>query len=174
MTYPDESVKIKRHHLDELRFYGFAGICVTRFQQLDDHLRDPFASLLTISDQEATIVFASIRTVKRRCEVIARLLEIRKPDFVDRWQSLTRRILQAESSRNSIAHGSPVFDGGGATVRIDEESDTIEVVERREPFFYLEKRGFTDWTTERLRAEAQQTESLLRDIYELSRDLGSI
>lgn len=81
MVYWDETVQIKRHHLDELRFYGFAGICIARFQQLDDHLRDPFASLLTISVEEAEIVFASIWTVKRRCEVIAHLLKARQSHF---------------------------------------------------------------------------------------------
>lgn len=172
MSEWNETVEIKRHHLDELRFYGFAGICVARFQQLDDHLQNPFAKLLTISSEQASIVFGSIRTVQRRCEVIAKLLEADRPDVVESWKSLTKRIRRAEDNRNSIAHGSPIFGGGVTTVQVDTETEKTEVLSQTESFFYLEKRGYSDWTTERLLNEARQTELLLSDLYAFCRSLG--
>jgi hypothetical protein len=171
MADHDETVEIKKHHLEQFRFYGFAGICIIRFQQAEDYLETPFAKLLSLSPDPSGIVFGAIRTVSRRCDVIARLLEAERPDLTDGWNELTRRILQAENRRNSIAHGSPVFGGGGATILIDQKNDAATVVHQTESFYYLKKRGSPNWTTERLLEEARRMEALLSDLYAFGRSL---
>lgn len=171
MVALDETVEIKKHHLEEFRFYGFAGICIIRFQQAEDYLETPLAKLLALSPERSAIVFGAIRTVSRRCKVIDRLIEAERPELSDRWKDLTGRILQAEDSRNSIAHGSPVFGGGITTIQIDQKNDAATVLHQTESLYYLEKRGFSDWTTERLLDEARRMEALLSDLYEFGRVL---
>jgi hypothetical protein len=173
MANLDETVEIKKHHLEELRFYGFAGICIIRFQQAEDYLAVPFAKLLTASPERSSIVFEAIRTVSRRCKVIDRLIEAARPELGDRWKDLTDRILRAENSRNSIAHGSPVFGGGGALIHFDRAKDAATMLRQTEPFYYLKKQGFSDWTTERLLEEARKMEALLSDLYAFGRSLDA-
>lgn len=170
----DETVEIKKHQLEELRFYGFAGICIIRFQQAQDYLEIPFAKLLAASPDRSALVFDAIRTVARRCKVIGGLIETARPELAEQWKGLTRRILQAETSRDSIAHGSPVFGGGATTIQVDQTTDTATVLHQTQSFYYLEKCGSDDWTTERLLDEARRMEALLSDLYAFGRSLDAL
>ena len=126
MAEPDELVTIKSHLLEELRFYGFAGICVIRFQQLDDYLCRIFEDLVGISKEHSTVIFGSIRTVQRRCHVLSKLLDSSHPALSSDWRELVRRVKKAEDNRNSIAHGLPVY-GGTTVMYLNEETNTLEV-----------------------------------------------
>jgi hypothetical protein len=166
----NETVEVKKHHLEELRFYGFAGICIIRFQQAEDYLQTPFTELLALSAGRSDIVFGAIRTISRRCKVIGQLIEAERPGLSNRWKDLAGRILRAEKCRDSIAHGSPVFGGGVTIIQMERSADRRQVVQG-ESFFYLKKRGFDDWTTERLLDEARRMETLLSDLYAFGRSL---
>lgn len=172
MTDKPELVTIEKHRLDELRFYAFAGVCIIRVQQLHDYLVEPFSRLLNVSMEEASIVFAPVRTFKQRCDVICTLLERAESKLVADWASLTKRITKAEDNRNSIAHGSPVFGGGGIVVSI--EDGATKVTKGNDPCFFLQKLGKDDWTTELLLEEARKTEALLSDLYAFTRSLGGL
>jgi hypothetical protein len=115
------------------------------------------------------MVFGAIRTIASRCKVISGLIEAERPELTDEWKDLTRRILQAENSRNSIAHGSPVFGGGGARFHFDQTNASLTLLSKTESFFHLKKRCFNDWTTERLLDEARRNEALLSDLYSFDR-----
>ncbi|MDQ3143768.1 MAG: hypothetical protein M3Q57_02655 [Pseudomonadota bacterium] len=167
----DTLITIKKSHLEELRFYGFAGICIIRFQQVFDHLSNVFSELVKLSDGEVNAIFGSIRTLDRRCKVIGDLLKLTKSGEFDEWSKLAKRIRLAERNRDSIAHGSPVYGGGRTTIIVDEENQITEVVGHTESFFYLERNGSNDWNTDTLLAEARHTQRLLSDLYAFSRNL---
>lgn len=169
----NDEVVLKRHQLEEFTFYAHAGRCVIRFQQLEDNLKSPFSTLLSTSPEHAQIIFASVRTVKRRCDVIGDLIKLDKPALLNDWDCLSKRILKAENNRNSIAHARSVFNGGGATIHFNHETDSLTVTEVGDPFFYLEKKGFLDWTVERLLAEANNTGILIDDLHRFDRLLAA-
>lgn len=170
MTNTPEMVSIEKHRLDELRFYAFAGVCIIRVQQLHDYLVEPFSKLLNVSTEEASVVFASVWSFDRRCKVICRLLKRSKSDLVADWAALTKRIAKAEQNRDSIAHGSPVFHGGGIVLQV--EDGVTKVTKQSDSYFSLQKPGQDDWTTELLLEEARKTEALQSDLYAFTRRLG--
>lgn len=167
----EELQEIEKHDVDELRFYGFAGICIIRFQQAYDYLGLIFQSLIEKGHIESNVIFDSIRPVSSRCSVISRLIDLNRPDLNDVWRELKTRIQKAEDTRNSIAHGSPVFGGSITTINVDWKSGETEVLDQTEPYFFLQKQGYDDWTTELLFEEAKSLETLLSELYALGRTL---
>jgi hypothetical protein len=170
----NEEVSIKRGQLEQLRFYGFAGICIIRFQQLDNHLQRPFSSLVHVTASEGEIIFGAIRTVDRRCGVLSKLIGERVPPLSDRWGEIVGRIRKAEKNRNSIAHGLPIFGGGKTTVQLNTDTNAVEIIGHEESFHYLTKQGFDDWTTSKLLEESHRTENLLKDLYVFCDDLSAL
>ena len=172
--FEDEITSIKQSHLEELRFYGFAGMYIIRFQQIEDHLEEPFAKLAGLEAEEATIASSAIRTVSRRCQVIRDLVAKNHALLADDWSELQRRILRAENERNSIAHGSPTYGGQNIVIRIDQETGETSATAQNEPHFWLEKNGFENWTTEKLAGGVRAINQLQSDLFSFSRKIGAI
>jgi hypothetical protein len=118
------------------RFYALVGHCVLRFQHVEDFLEDTFAAVLGGVRERADAIFASVRGLDRKIQLIkaAAIGLIGEPPW-DGLDALMTRVKTASDVRGQIAHAKPVQSGGliRIGVRVEEgrmiETTGVEQVE---------------------------------------------
>jgi hypothetical protein len=71
MTEDDEGdAKDRAFRKKQTRFYALVGHCILRFQHVEDYLEDVFAAVLGGKRDRADAIFASVRGVDRKIQII--------------------------------------------------------------------------------------------------------
>jgi hypothetical protein len=162
-----------------MRFYAQIGQCVTTYQSVEDYLPELFAAALGGGDKKALAIFAVVRSLEAKLDIITAALVDRDEQYRKRWAELIRRIGAAASARNQIAHATPVNNAGTfgpIQISFDSEKPTERRIAPRiaAPRMELHKRtrgGETVWTTDLMSLEYRQTKKLLRHLIALAMEL---
>lgn len=135
----DDQEKIEESYR-ELFFY--IGLCVTRYQSVEDHLYDTFLSVMNGSNMRAASFFELANSLESKLKMITAATTDCSNDVSDLWIDLRPRIKSAFDQRNLIAHATPITIGRGAVLKKDEQSGEFKILgflsEHSE--FKLEKR----------------------------------
>jgi hypothetical protein len=117
------------------RFYAMVGHCVLRFQHVEDYLEDTFAVVLGGARERADAIFASVRGLERKIQLIRAAAIGLAGEPWDGLDALMTRVKTASDVRGQIAHANPVQKGGLIRIKVRvEEGRVIETtgVERVE------------------------------------------
>jgi hypothetical protein len=127
MTGDDELSTERAQAFAEKRtyFYAMVGHCILRFQHVEDYLEDVFAVVLGGKKDRADAVFASVRGVDRKIQIISTAATGLAGPPWDDLSSLLVRVKEASDMRGQIAHANPVQHGGLIHVRVRTENGQI-------------------------------------------------
>jgi hypothetical protein len=90
------------------QFYALVGHCILRFQHVEDYLEDIFAVILGGKRERADAVFASVRGVERKIQIIKAAATGLEGEPWDQLNVLLSRVQAASEVRGQIAHANPV------------------------------------------------------------------
>lgn len=108
MTDEDETAEMREWRAKEQRFYALVGHCILRFQHVEDYLEDVFAAVLGGSRGRADAIFASVRGIDRKLQIIKAAATGRNGQPWDRLIPMLDAVKEASGVRGQIAHASPV------------------------------------------------------------------
>ena len=135
----EDPAKIEESY-KELFFY--IGLCVTRYQSIEDHLYDTFLCVMDGSDMRAASFFELANSLESKLRMITAATTDCSNEVSDLWLDLKPRIKTAFDMRNLIAHATPIAVGRGVVTEMDHESGEIRLVGflKESSEFKLEKR----------------------------------
>jgi hypothetical protein len=88
-----------------MRFYALVGHCILRFQHVEDYLEDVFAAVLGGKRDRADAIFASVRGVDHKIQIIkAAATGLSGLPWGD-LASLLTTVKEVSDMRGQIAHG---------------------------------------------------------------------
>jgi len=121
------SAEEKAFREKQRHFYAAVGHCILRFQHVEDYLEDVFAAVLGGSKGRADAIFASVRGVDRKIQIIkAAATGLSGPPWDD-LPSILDTVKEVSEMRGQIAHASPVQNGG--MVRLNVRTEHGRIVE---------------------------------------------
>jgi hypothetical protein len=168
----DHSVKIETFETHRVRFYALAGYYVTHYQALEDSLAVVFASALRCDQQKALAIFACIRGLEAKLNVIAAALLNEEKILQELWQELTKLIKASSDKRHDIAHGSPE---AASVVHITKRADAPRVpfrIKSGEPARMKLRKNKKIMTEEWLQAECANIRALSKKINDFETQLN--
>lgn len=139
--------------------YHRIGLCVTVYQQIEDGLEGFFILLSKDTEAAAKRVFAEMRGLDSKLNVISAVSLNYDDDIQTLWEGVRKEIRRCADNRNQIAHSTGV--SGGVTFSVDEMGGVS--MARNEPIAQARKAtksGESKWDAERLLAEFRQLETL--------------
>lgn len=173
---PDNNeIELSKLQERRMRFYAEIGRCVTNYQSIEDYLPEVFTAALGGEPSKATAIFAVARGLEAKIDIITAALTDRDEQHRRRWAQLARRIGAAASTRNQIAHATPVNNGGTIALSISFDPD-VPTTGRRiaPPRMELHKRTrerTTAWTTELISDECRRTNKVFKNLIALAMEL---
>nr|WP_294815924.1 hypothetical protein [uncultured Sphingomonas sp.] len=118
-----EQAELARFIEHKDRFFALIGHCVTRYQSIEDSLPGVFAAALGGDPARAHAVFAVVRGLEAKLNLISAALTGQDGMPADYWPSLLHRIAAAAEARNQIAHSAPV-SFGAISIKLDDDKRT--------------------------------------------------
>src|ERR1700730_10402323 len=94
------------------KFYALIGHCVTGYQSVEDYLPDLFAAALGGDTAKAGAIFAVVRELEAKLNIITAALIGTEERYRTRWTTLRPRVAKAAEARNQIAHATPTHNAG--------------------------------------------------------------
>lgn len=140
MSDPEEQSRRKEFDTHYKKFFELIGHCVTLYQTVEDHLEDVFVAALGGDENRASAMFAVVRGLEGKLDIISAALTGRGDDLAQYWPNLLSRVKNAADARHKIAHGRPLMRAGKMTVVIDPETDTLHVERTEKDRMELRKR----------------------------------
>jgi hypothetical protein len=163
-----EDVEIEKFRAERQQFYAIVGHCILTFQHVEDYLEDIFAAVLGGSRARADAIFASVRGIDRKIQIISAAAVGLQGDPWTQLLPLMNRAKKASDIRGQIAHANPVRHGGLVRIKVRREGnrivETVGVERVEDARFELHKRAkeTTVFTVDDLRRE----HSFIDQIYE--------
>jgi hypothetical protein len=111
LTDEAETAEEKKWHEERRKFYALVGHCILRFQHVEDYLEDVFAAVLGGSRSRADAIFASVRGVDRKLQIIKAAATGRDGQPWDRLVPMLDAVKDVSGVRGQIAHANPVQKG---------------------------------------------------------------
>jgi hypothetical protein len=128
MTEDDkEEAEERAFREKQTRFYALVGHCILRFQHVDDYLEDVFAAVLGGRRDRADAVFASVRGIDRKIQIIRAAATGLSGKPWDELSPLLATVKEVSEARGQIAHANPVQSGG--MIRVNVRTDKGRIVE---------------------------------------------
>lgn len=165
-----ETVEIKKFRAEQQQFYAIVGHCILRFQHLEDYLEDVFAAVLGGSRARADAIFASVRGIDRKIQIIsAAAVGLQGAPWPQLLPLLTRA-KRASDIRGQIAHANPVRHGGSLKIKVRMDGnrivETVGVEQVDDARFELHKRAkeTTIFKVEDLRREYDFIDHIFTDM----------
>jgi len=164
----DESPE--KFRAEQQQFYALVGHCILRFQHVEDYLADIFAAVLGGSTARADAIFASVRGIERKIQIISAAAVGLQGEPWPQLLPLMNRVKKASDIRGQIAHANPVRHGGSFKIKFRKDGDRIVEtvgVERVEDARYeLHKRAkeTTIFKVENLRREYDFMDHIFTDM----------
>jgi hypothetical protein len=125
MAGNDENAEVSAFHKKRTLFYAMVGQCILRFQHVEDYLEEVFAAVLGGTRNRADAIFASVRGVERKIQVIkASAIGLSGRPWDD-LESLLAKVKAASDVRGQIAHANPVHNGGMIRINVRMEGNEI-------------------------------------------------
>lgn len=151
-------VSLKKRDHDYLRFYARIGICVTRFQTIEDYLETIFSSISELPEEKSHAIFTLIRGLDTKLSMIGALACILDNEISEDWSHLSKRIAKCGEVRNDIAHCSPTSTGDPIVIIMDMEKKTSKVKTTGRWWLEARKKKKIEeksWTSEQLKDEIE-------------------
>jgi hypothetical protein len=173
-----ETDEIKKFRAEQQQFYAIVGHCILRFQHVEDYLEDIFAAVLGGSRARADAIFASVRGIDRKIQIITAAAVGLQGEPWPRLTPLMNRVKKASDIRGQIAHANPVRHGGSLKIKVRMDGGrTVETVgvERVEDARYeLHKRAkqTTIFKVEDLRREYDFVDHIFSDMIAFVKAIG--
>jgi hypothetical protein len=123
----NEDAEVRAFREKQRRFYALVGHCILRFQHVEDYLEDVFAAVLGGRRDRADAIFASVRGVERKIQIIRASATGLSGNPWDDLDSLLAKVKAASEVRGQIAHANPVQNGG--LIRINVRMEGGQIVE---------------------------------------------
>ena len=145
------------------KFYKMIGLCVTRYQQIEDRLQPIFQASLEHSEEASSMIFGVARGLESQLALVSAAVIDRDAIFAELWGDLRPRIKGAADNRNQIAHSTTLLKGRGIVIGDDGFLGYNEPASQ----FQLEKStksGKIYWNTERLLEEYEALDELSRHL----------
>jgi hypothetical protein len=140
-----EDVEIKKVRAEQQQFYAIVGHCILRFQHVEDYLEEIFAAVLGGSRSRADAIFASVRGIDRKIQIINAAAVGLQGEPWTQLPSLMSRAKMASDVRGQIAHANPVRHGGLVRIKVRKDGDriveTVGVERVEDARFELHKRS---------------------------------
>ena len=120
-----EDIEVEKFRAERQRFYELVGHCILRFQHVEDYMEDIFAAVLGGSRARSDAIFASVRGVERKIQIITAAAVGLQGEPWPRLLPLLQRVKRASDVRGQIAHANPVCNGGLARIKVRSEDGRI-------------------------------------------------
>jgi hypothetical protein len=118
----------------ERRFYARVGHCILRFQEVEDYLEELFAAVLRGRRDRAYAIFASVRGIDNKIQIIKAAATGLRGKRGDRLASLLRTVKEVSNVRGKIAHARPVQHGPTRRIKVQTSKGRTVEIQTREPF----------------------------------------
>lgn len=115
---PSEAVGVEKFRAEQQRFYALVGHCILRFQHVEDYLEDIFAAVLGGSRARSDAIFASVRGIDRKIQIISAAAVGLQGEPWPQLLPLLSRAKKASDVRGQIAHANPVRHGGSLKIKV--------------------------------------------------------
>jgi hypothetical protein len=165
-----ETIEIEKFRAEQQQFYALVGHCILRFQHVEDYLEDIFAAVLGGSRARADAIFASVRGIDRKIQIIdAAAVGLQGEPWIQ-LLPLLNRAKKASDIRGQIAHANPVRHGGSVRIKVRRDGDriveTVGVERVEDARFELHKRAkeTTVFKVEDLRTEYDFIDHIFTDM----------
>jgi hypothetical protein len=151
------------------KFYALVGHCILRFQHVEDYLEDVFAAVLGGSRSRADAIFASVRGIDRKLQIIKAAATGLDGQPWDHLIPLLNSVKDVSGVRGQIAHASPV-QNQSLRIRVRTENGRILEtvgVEQGESRLELHKQAAKDrivFTVEDLLREYNRIDDLFGEM----------
>jgi hypothetical protein len=170
--YAEHEARFETHRSS---FYAMIGHYVTLYQSVEDYLADLFVAALPVPEEQSAAIFAVVRGLEAKLNIISATLITADDAHKERWQVLVKRVAAAAEARNQIAHASPVHHGPtvnvilgspdkAPTIRLDHSTQRMELHKQT-------RSGEHVWTLERMREEHRRTDKLYGHLIALAKQL---
>ena len=169
----DDKNDVKSANFEEhrSRFFAMIGLCITRYQAVEDYLFRIFAAALGIDEPKAF----KLSNMALRLDIKLSMITIALSDASDehrfRWENLCEYIHKASEARNKIAHANPAHGTPVVPEMIEtEHGPRIVSLQRVGPdhmglYKFGKKRGqITIWTIDLLTAEYERIDKLFNHV----------
>lgn len=176
----DDATDERAFREKQQRVYALVGHCILRFQHVEDYLEDVFASVLGGSRPRADAIFASVRGIDRKTEIIRAAATDLSGEPWDQLAPLLRRVKEASDVRGQIAHANPVQNGGLTRIKIKtgngRVTEVVSVEQVSSSHWELHKKAkqTTIFTEEELLSEYNRTDSLYGDMIKFVASVKSL
>jgi len=125
LTDEAETAEVKKWREEQQTFYALVGHCILRFQHVEDYLEDVFAAVLGGSRSRADAIFASVRGIDRKLQIIKAAATGLNGLPWDRLIPMLDAVKDVSGVRGQIAHANPVQSGGHLRIRVRTENGRI-------------------------------------------------
>lgn len=176
----DDATDERAFREKQRRFYALVGHCILRFQHVEDYLEEVFASVLGGSRPRADAIFASVRGIDRKTEIIRAAATGLSGEPWDQLPPLLRRVKEASDVRGQIAHANPVQNGGLTRINVRTENgriaEVVGVEQVTDSRWELHKKAkqTTIFTEEDLLREYNRTDGLFGDMIKFVTSVQSL
>jgi hypothetical protein len=150
-----------------------------RFQHVEDYLEEVFAMVLGGGRARADAIFATVRGIDRKIEIIKAAATGLSGEPWDQLAPMLKRVKTASDVRGQIAHANPVHNGGLTRINVRTEGgrivEAVSVEQVTDSRMELHKRAreIAIFTAEDLLREYNRTDGLLGDMIEFEKSVQS-
>jgi hypothetical protein len=150
-------------HISE--FYSMIGLCITRFQTVNDYIADIFHAALGGSNEKADGIFQVARGLESQLALVTACMADRSSPLRELWSDLRPRIKFAADNRNQIAHAKSHHNGPTVVLKRDDERDRFVLVDvqyekQRMELRKKHKVGESVWSLLELREEKSRLDEI--------------
>jgi hypothetical protein len=173
-----EAVEIEKFRAEQQQFYALVGHCILRFQHVEDYLEDIFAAVLGGSRARADAIFASVRGIDRKIQIISAAAVGLQGEPWTQLLPLLNRAKKASDIRGQIAHANPVRHGGSVRIKVRRDGDriveTVGIERVEDARFELHKRAkeTTIFAVDDLRREYGIIDQIFGDMIAFVKAIG--
>ncbi|WP_144037680.1 hypothetical protein [Sphingopyxis sp. KK2] len=150
------------------RFYASIGLCITRYQSIDDRLESIFSSTLRIGNEASSGMFSIAQGLESRIKLISAAMTERDERFGKLWENLRRRIKLAADHRNQIAHSTSFLQGRAIVLAEGEDGEMavagFSPLQSEMKLAKKTKAGEVIWNTEAIIKETEALDELSRNM----------
>lgn len=174
---PEQFARMQAFDAHRVQFYALIGHCTTRYQSVEDHLKEVFAAAMGGDRSRAQAIFHLMRGLDTKLDAIGAALTGGPTEHLETWSELRKRVEAAARARNQIAHASPVVTGAPIKLIMGKDGQGPVRVERSGGDWMelrkASKSGATVWTVELMREEAERAYELFGALIEFGTALAT-